>query len=135
MENETRRIVQESGACRLNQFDCHGAFAAHYHGTAPEIWKQSDGNFDAFVDFVGSAGTFAGCASLFKKACARAHNVRSVSCYIVEPSHAAVLAGALQELLGTEDNHERDDSDLGIRETNGEHVIQVRPDCPLILVR
>jgi hypothetical protein len=55
-----------SGAFRADQFRHRGSFRAHYLHTAPEIWQQLDGRVDAFVDFVGSGGTFSGCAAFFK---------------------------------------------------------------------
>jgi cysteine synthase A len=60
---------------------------AHYLHTAPEIFHQSGGAIDAFCDFVGSGGSFAGCAKYFKE-----HNP-DIKCYIVEPAGAAALAG------------------------------------------
>ncbi|HWT82699.1 MAG TPA: pyridoxal-phosphate dependent enzyme, partial [Candidatus Methylomirabilis sp.] len=53
----------------------------------PEILRQTGGALDAFCDFVGTGGTFAGCAAAFKE-----HNP-SILCFIVEPEGAAVLAG------------------------------------------
>lgn len=55
--------------------------------TGPEILHQSAGVIDAFCDFVGTGGTFAGCAAAFKE-----YNP-SISCFIVEPHGAAVLSG------------------------------------------
>ena len=54
----------------------------------PEILQQT-GRVDAFCAFVGSGGTFRGCAEAF-----RAANP-DVRCYVVEPAGAAVLAGQL----------------------------------------
>jgi cysteine synthase A len=87
VEQETRRITEARGAFRADQFHRHGNDRAHYLGTAPEIWRQTGGELDAFCDFVGSGGTFAGCARFFKE---RRPGVR---CYVVEPAGAAALAG------------------------------------------
>jgi len=51
------------------------------------MWRQSGGNIDAFVDFMGSGGTFAGCAKALKM-----HNP-AIRCYVAEPETAAVYAG------------------------------------------
>ena len=56
-------MVEEISAFRVDQYDRGGA-DAHYFGTAREILEQCDGRLDAFVDFAGTAGTFAGCASI-----------------------------------------------------------------------
>lgn len=87
VERETHRIVQERDAFRADQFQLESAFRAHSLGTGPEIWDQSGGKIDGFCDFVGSGGTFAGCASVFKE-----HNA-NIQCYVVEPHDAAVLSG------------------------------------------
>lgn len=83
----TERIVEERGAFRADQFELEGNFRAHYLHTGPEILRQAGGKIDAFCDFVGTGGTFAGCAAAFKE-----HDP-GIQCYIVEPEGAAVLAG------------------------------------------
>jgi len=87
VEEETQRIVAERKAFRADQFRLQGNFRAHYLHTGPEILRQSKGAIHAFCDFVGTGGTFAGCAAAFK-----AHDP-SIRCFIVEPEGAAVLAG------------------------------------------
>ncbi len=82
VEQETRRIAAERGAFRADQFRNLSNFRAHYLHTAPEILRQAEGRIDAFCDFVGSGGTFAGCAARFKE-----HDAR-IQCFIVEPSSA-----------------------------------------------
>jgi cysteine synthase A len=61
------RLASERGAFRADQFERSGNRNAHYYGTAPEIWSQSDGTISAFCDFAGSGGTFAGCARYFRE--------------------------------------------------------------------
>lgn len=86
VEAKTREIARERGAFRADQFQLDGNRRAHYRHTAPEIWRQS-GGIDAFCDFVGSGGSFAGCAQYFKE------RDPAIRCYIVEPAGAAALAG------------------------------------------
>lgn len=86
VEAKTREIARERGAFRADQFQLDGNRRAHYRHTAPEIWRQS-GGIDAFCDFVGSGGSFAGCAQYFKE------RDPAIQCYIVEPAGAAALAG------------------------------------------
>lgn len=88
VEEETQRQVETRGAFRADQFRLAGNFRAHYLHTGPEILRQSGGAIDAFCDFVGTGGTFAGCAAALK-----AHDP-SIRCFIVEPEGAAALAGA-----------------------------------------
>ena len=87
VEEEAQRIVAERRAFRADQFRLAGNFRAHYLHTGPEILRQTGGAMDAFCDFVGTGGTFAGCAAAFKE-----HDP-SILCFIVEPEGAAVLAG------------------------------------------
>ena len=87
VEEQAQRIVAERAAFRADQFRLAGNFRAHYLHTGPEILRQTGGALDAFCDFVGTGGTFAGCAAAFKE-----HNP-SILCFIVEPEGAAVLAG------------------------------------------
>jgi len=87
VEIETRRIVLERNAFRADQFQLAGNFRAHYLHTGPEFIAQSEGEIDGFCDFVGTGGSFAGCAAAF-----RDYNP-SIKCFVVEPTEAAVLAG------------------------------------------
>jgi cysteine synthase A len=87
VEAETRRLVVERGAFRADQFRLAGNFRAHYLHSGPEFLRQSGGAIDAFCDFTGTGGSFAGCAAAFKE-----HNP-AIRCYLVEPEGAAVLAG------------------------------------------
>jgi cysteine synthase A len=61
---------------------------AHYEHTGPEWLRQTNGEIDAFCDFVGTGGGFAGVARAFKE-----HNP-DIGCFIVEPHGAAKLAGS-----------------------------------------
>ena len=87
VERETERIVGERNAFRADQFRLSSNMRAHFLQTGPEIIQQSGGDFQAFCDFVGTGGSFAGCAAAFKE-----FNP-SIACFIVEPKGAAVLAG------------------------------------------
>ncbi len=87
VERAAQRITRARGAFRADQFRSASNARAHYLYTAREIIAQTDGKFDAFCDFVGSGGAFAGCAAAFKE-----HN-RAIQCYVVEPDGAAILAG------------------------------------------
>jgi len=87
VERAAQRIVRERNAFRADQFQLAGNFRAHYLHTGPEFLRQSGGKIDAFCDFVGTGGSFAGCAAAFKE------YDPSIRCFVVEPSAAAVLAG------------------------------------------
>jgi cysteine synthase A len=87
VEQRTRELVREREAFRADQFHHLGNFRAHYLHTGPEMLAQSGHSIQAFCDFVGTGGTFAGCAAAFKEADA------GIRCYVVEPAGCAVLAG------------------------------------------
>ena len=87
VEARTRELLKERKAFRADQFLLQGNFRAHYLHTGPEFLKQSNGSIQGFCDFVGTGGTFAGCAAAFKE-----HDP-AIKCYVVEPRGAAVLAG------------------------------------------
>jgi cysteine synthase A len=87
VERETQRIVKERNAFRADQFRLDSNSRAHYLNTGPEIIRQSGGEIDAFCDFAGTGGSFAGCAAAFKE------YDPSTECFLVEPEGAAVLAG------------------------------------------
>jgi len=82
VEEAAQRITRERKAFRADQFRHAGNFRAHYLHTGPEILEQTGGAFDAFCDFAGTGGTFAGCAAAFREARA------GIECYLVEPDSA-----------------------------------------------
>ncbi len=55
------------GAVWANQFDNVANRLAHYEGTGPEIWAQTDGRLDAFVAATGTGGTLAGISRFLKE--------------------------------------------------------------------
>jgi cysteine synthase A len=87
VEKMARQLTEERKAFRADQFNLWGNVHAHEFYTAEEMWMQTDGKIDVFVDFVGSGGTFAGCARALK-----GHR-SSIRCYVIEPETAPYLAG------------------------------------------
>lgn len=87
VEQEARRLTEEREAFRADQFRHEGNFRAHYLHTGPEILRQAGGAIDAFCDFAGTGGSFAGCAAAFKE------YDPAIRCFVIEPEGAASLAG------------------------------------------
>jgi cysteine synthase A len=87
VEQAAQRIAEERGAFRADQFRLAGNVRAHSLHTGPEIIRQAGQPIHVFCDFVGTAGSFAGCAAAFKE-----HDP-AIQCFVVEPADAAVLAG------------------------------------------
>jgi cysteine synthase A len=65
--------TETNGAIWANQFDNVANREAHYRGTGPEIWEQTDGKVDGFICAVGSGGTLGGVALALKE---RNKNIR-----------------------------------------------------------
>ncbi|MBL9137119.1 MAG: cysteine synthase family protein [Verrucomicrobiales bacterium] len=87
VEEAARRLVAERNAFFADQFRREENVRAHYLHSGPQWLQATAGKLDAFCDFVGTGGGFAGCAACFKE-----WNPE-IRCYVVEPAGAAVLAG------------------------------------------
>ena len=87
VDEAAKAATAERGAFRADQFNRDGNWLAHYHKTGPEIWEASGGSVDAFVDFIGSGGTYAGVTKALKE------RNPLIKCFIVEPEGAAAVAG------------------------------------------
>lgn len=62
-----RRMAEEHGWFWSNQFDNTANRDTHYRTTGPEIWKQTNGQVNAFVACVGTGGTLAGTTFYLKE--------------------------------------------------------------------
>jgi cysteine synthase A len=87
VHQRTTQLVADRGAFRADQFHRAACALAHELHTGEELWTQSGGTIDAFVDCVGTGGTFAGVMRCLRR---RNPNVHG---YLIEPAGAAVLAG------------------------------------------
>jgi cysteine synthase A len=64
---EEMNRTESKGVLYANQWDNTANRRAHYEGTGPEIWRQTDGKVDGFVCAVGTGGTLAGVAMALKE--------------------------------------------------------------------
>jgi len=86
VELEAERIVGETGAYYIDQF--HNIDnSVSQEPAAEEMWEQSGGALEAFADFIGTGGTFAGYARALKA------RDPGIHCYAVEPEGCAFYKG------------------------------------------
>jgi len=90
VEKKAETIAKEIGAYLINQF-YNLDNAAAQEPAAKEMWEQSGGNLDAFADFIGTGGTFAGYTKVLKK-----HNP-DILCYAVEPQGCAYYGDEIEQ--------------------------------------
>lgn len=91
IEGAVERVRQMAAEDRRvfvpQQFENRDNPRSHYDHTAPEIWRQMDGQVDCFVAGVGSGGTLQGVAEFLKERRPQAHIVA------VEPKNVSALLG------------------------------------------
>jgi cysteine synthase len=81
------RIVAERGAFMPQQFSNPANPEIHRRTTAEEIWRDLDGQVDAFVSGVGTGGTITGVGQVLKE---RRPELQVIA---VEPAASPVLSG------------------------------------------
>jgi cysteine synthase A len=81
-----RQLSRAPGSLFFNQLE-NPDIVLGYHALGEEIWAQTDGRVDAFVQSTGSAGSVRGVGSVLKR---HKPEVRIVA---VEPAESAVLSG------------------------------------------
>ncbi len=86
MIEAARVIAEKPGSYWTNQLNNTDQLVA-YHTMAEEIWTQTGGHVDAFVQMVGTAGSLRGNAEAFRR-----HNEK-ISIVAVEPAESPVLSG------------------------------------------
>ena len=63
-----RVAAQTPGAWLADQYNNPANPLAHYHGTGPEIWKQTEGRLTHLVAGIGTGGTITGTGRYLKEA-------------------------------------------------------------------
>ncbi len=86
MIEAARVIAEDTGAFWTDQMKNRDQLAA-YHTMADEIWAQTDGRIDGFVQSVGTAASLRGIAEGLRR-----HDKR-ISIVAVEPAESSVLSG------------------------------------------
>ena len=81
------RLRAEGRGHVLDQFSNPDNPLAHYEGTAPEIWRDTQGGITHFVSSMGTTGTIMGCARFFKE------QSPSIQVIGVQPEEGAQIPG------------------------------------------
>jgi cysteine synthase B len=82
------RVVRELAAKHpdlyyyADQYSNDANWQAHYHGTANEIWQQTEGRITHFVSMLGTSGTFVGATRRLKELNPR------IQCISLQPDSA-----------------------------------------------
>ena len=61
------KLRDEGRGIILDQFTNADNPLAHYQGTAPEIWRDTQGSITHFISSMGTTGTIMGCSRYFKE--------------------------------------------------------------------
>jgi cysteine synthase A len=118
----------EGAYWEVSQFSNADNIAAHYATTGPEIWEQTDGRLDAFVDAQGTGGTLTGVARFLRE------QKPAVRIYAIEPEECPILAGGgwgPHRIEGIGDGFIPDNLHLGVLDG----VIEVSSDEAIAMAR
>ena len=86
MREATEKIREQEHAFWTDQFNNEDQ-ARGYYALADEVWEQTGGQVDGFVQVVGTCGSLRGCVTGLRK-----HNPK-LAVTAVEPSTSAVMSG------------------------------------------
>ncbi|MBK9020981.1 MAG: cysteine synthase CysM [Sulfuritalea sp.] len=81
------RMMADGKGIVLDQFANPDNPLAHYEGTGPEIWRDTDGRITHFVSSMGTTGTIMGCSRYFKE---KNPAIRIVGC---QPEEGSQIPG------------------------------------------
>lgn len=88
LARDTAEKLRDAGrGIILDQFANPDNPLAHYEGTAPEIWRDTQGGITHFVSSMGTTGTLMGCSRFFKE-----HNP-AIQVIGVQPEEGAQIPG------------------------------------------
>ena len=79
-----------------DQYSNDANWLAHYHGTANEIWQQTEGRITHFVSMLGTTGTFVGTTRRLKEL---NPNIRCISLQPDSPFHGIEGAKHLESAI------------------------------------
>lgn len=89
-----------TGGFFADQFENLANFRAHYEGTGPEIWEQTEGKLDAFVAAAGTGGTVAGVSQSLKEKNA------NIKCFLIDPPGSGLFNRVTRGVMYTKEEAE-----------------------------
>ncbi len=81
-----RRAEEIENAFWANQFENMSNSDAHYHTTAPEIWRQTGGELDGIVMSSGTGGTIGGVTAYLKE------QNSQIATYLIDPTGSGLYS-------------------------------------------
>ena len=81
------KLRDEGNGIILDQFANPDNPLSHYEGTAPEVWRDTQGRITHFVSSMGTTGTIMGCSRYFKE---KNPNIQVIG---VQPEEGAQIPG------------------------------------------
>ncbi|GAB2230425.1 hypothetical protein Droror1_Dr00014690 [Drosera rotundifolia] len=100
-EKQTSPLPNDcTGGFFADQFENLANFRAHYDGTGPEIWEQTDGSLHAFVAAAGTGGTVAGVSCFLKD------KNPNIKCFLIDPPGSGLFNRVTRGVMYTKEEAE-----------------------------
>jgi cysteine synthase B len=115
------RLQAEGKGVVLNQFGNPDNPLAHYEGTGPELWEQTQGTITHFVSSMGTTGTIMGCSRYLKE------KNPAIQIVGLQPSDGSAIAGIRrwpEEYLPTIFERERVDVVMDVQQKDAEATMR-----------
>ncbi len=117
----SREMEQQGKGIVLDQFSNPDNPAAHYFGTGPEIWRDTNGEISHFVSAMGTTGTIMGTARFLKE---QNPDIEIVGVQPVEGSHIPGIRRWPEEYLPKIYHPEEVDTILDIDQNSAEDTVR-----------
>ncbi|KAK9080696.1 hypothetical protein SSX86_000454 [Deinandra increscens subsp. villosa] len=91
---------EHKGGFFADQFENLANYRAHYEGTGPEIWEQTDGKLHAFIAAAGTGGTVAGVSRFLKE------KDPGIKCFLVDPPGSGLFNKVTRGVMYTKEEAE-----------------------------
>ncbi|KAK1406950.1 hypothetical protein QVD17_38560 [Tagetes erecta] len=100
VEHDAENSGEYKGGFFADQFENLANYRAHYEGTGPEIWEQTDGKLHAFIAAAGTGGTVAGVSRFLKE------KDPGIKCFLVDPPGSGLFNKVTRGVMYTKEEAE-----------------------------